>query len=201
MGRSKTPMGRLAQSTGFNPADACTAFLGPPRHMPRRSSTGCPARATSRRPRHATSGRAKIAWPRPCVYSVSNPARFPGHVATWHQTTTVLYQSRAQHIAGRCFEAHPGARPGHRFRYSDRGRALAGRPAAASVGIGAAGSPIEKRRCPLYPRKRTCAVQLGMPLRAKSGHRQHLFNDLICSGKERRRHSEAERLRSLEVDR
>src|SRR5262245_7882014 len=33
--------------------------------------------------------------------------------------------------------------------------------------------------CPLHPRKRTCAMQLGSPLWANSGHRAVLFDHLI----------------------
>src|SRR5262245_46916187 len=60
-----------------------------------------------------------------------------------------------------------------------------------------------KTSCPLYPRKRTCAVQLGMSaLGQKRTHalQQFLFDHLVGAGDQRWRHGDAERSGGHEID-
>ena len=53
---------------------------------------------------------------------------------------------------------------------------------------------------PLYPRKRTCAVQLGMSALGQQRISRYLFDRLIGPGKERRWHGKTEGFHSLEID-
>jgi hypothetical protein len=43
-------------------------------------------------------------------------------------------------------------------------------------------------QCPLYPRKRTCAVQLGMSAKGQKRTSDRLFDHFVCAGEEGRRH-------------
>jgi hypothetical protein len=56
------------------------------------------------------------------------------------------------------------------------------------------------RLCPLYPRKRTFAVQLGMSAWTKSRHSQSLLDDFVSARKKPLRHFKAKRFRRLKVD-
>src|SRR4029453_17519319 len=54
--------------------------------------------------------------------------------------------------------------------------------------------------CPLCPRKRTCAVQLGM---SALGHKQtfrHSFDHLVCTSQHSWRHLKPESLCSFRID-
>ena len=62
-----------------------------------------------------------------------------------------------------------------------------------------------RERCPLYPQKRTCAVQLGMSALGqkrthKSQHRVSLFNYVIGNGKNVWRNGESKRFCGLQID-
>ena len=57
-----------------------------------------------------------------------------------------------------------------------------------------------RERCPLYPRKQTCAVQQRIPLSANSGHWPSLFDHLVGTGEQLRWHCDAECLGGLKID-
>jgi hypothetical protein len=61
-----------------------------------------------------------------------------------------------------------------------------------------------KGSCPLYPQKRTCAVQLEMSAlghkRTHAVQQASLFDYLVGGGEQGGRHCEAQRLCGLEVD-
>jgi hypothetical protein len=67
------------------------------------------------------------------------------------------------------------------------------------------GATFWHQPCPLYPRKRTCAVQLSRCLLcANSGHRNklscRLFDDRVCAGNQARGHDDIEGFRRFEID-
>src|SRR5215472_13493260 len=66
--------------------------------------------------------------------------------------------------------------------------------------IATAKADARNRSCPLYPRKQTCAAQLGMSALGQKRTLQRLVDHLVSGGEQRRRHSEAKRFCSLEVD-
>ena len=71
--------------------------------------------------------------------------------------------------------------------------------------IATAKADIRKRSCPLYPRKRTCAVQPGMSaLGQKRTHtpqqKGSLFDDLVGAGEQMGRNGQTDRLCGLQVD-
>ena len=71
--------------------------------------------------------------------------------------------------------------------------------------IATAKATSRKRSCPLYPRKRTCAVQLGMSaLGQKRTHAPQqtasLFDHFVSAGEQLGWHVDAKRLRGLNVD-
>jgi hypothetical protein len=56
-----------------------------------------------------------------------------------------------------------------------------------------------KRSCPLYPRKRTCVVQLEMPAKGQTRTLGCLFDHLTGAGEQRRWHNETEHFGSLRL--
>src|SRR5262249_29311429 len=54
--------------------------------------------------------------------------------------------------------------------------------------------------CPLYPRKRTCAVQLAMSALGQKRTLPTSLNHLVGGSHQRRRNCEAQRLGGLEID-
>src|SRR5262249_39571697 len=58
-----------------------------------------------------------------------------------------------------------------------------------------------KKRCPLYPRKRTCAVQLAMSALGQQRTLPILLDHIVGAGYQLRRNSETECLGGPEVDR
>src|SRR5262245_31299875 len=58
---------------------------------------------------------------------------------------------------------------------------------------------FRKRSCPLYPQKRTCAVQLGMSAMANSGHPPS-FDHFVSGYQQTGRHTQTKGLRSFEVN-
>src|SRR5262245_11277926 len=55
-------------------------------------------------------------------------------------------------------------------------------------------------QCPLYPQKRTRALQLGMSAMGQKRTSAILFNQFVGAAEHRLRHGDAKRLRGLEVD-
>src|SRR6476660_1186895 len=65
--------------------------------------------------------------------------------------------------------------------------------------IATAKAKFQRRSCPLYPRKRTCAVQLGMAAKGNADNAS-LFDHLVCACEQRWRNCEVQRFRGLKVD-
>src|SRR5262245_60354088 len=65
--------------------------------------------------------------------------------------------------------------------------------------IATAKADIRKRSCPLYPRKRTCAVQPGMSALGQK-RTWMLFDHLVSSSQQRGRNGKAEHFCCLEID-
>ena len=57
-----------------------------------------------------------------------------------------------------------------------------------------------KKSCPLYPQKRTCAVQLGDVRLVPIADMPVLFDHLICSVEQTIWNGEAQRFGGLEID-
>jgi hypothetical protein len=74
------------------------------------------------------------------------------------------------------------------------------KPMSALPPIATAKANSRKRSCPLYPRKRTCAVQLAMSALGQKRTSRPLFDHLVSAILHRLRHGNAERLRGLEVE-
>jgi hypothetical protein len=70
---------------------------------------------------------------------------------------------------------------------------------SALLPIATAKADSRKRSCPLHPRKRTCAVQLGMSAMGQK-RTSRLLDDLIGCGEQRLRNGQAKRLCGLEID-
>src|SRR5215510_10742662 len=66
--------------------------------------------------------------------------------------------------------------------------------------IATAKADIRKRSCPLYTRKRTCALQLQMSALGQKRTSRALFDDLISPRKEFRGHVEPEHSGGLGID-
>jgi hypothetical protein len=66
--------------------------------------------------------------------------------------------------------------------------------------IATAKADICASSCPLYPRKRTCAVQLGMSALGQKRTLLALFDHLVGPREQRWRHSETDRFGRFEID-
>src|SRR5262245_29694816 len=65
--------------------------------------------------------------------------------------------------------------------------------------IATAKADFRERSCPLYSRKRTCAVRSSMSAKGQK-RTLRLLDDLVGRGKQRLRNGQADRLRGLEID-
>jgi hypothetical protein len=66
--------------------------------------------------------------------------------------------------------------------------------------IATAKADISSSSCPLYPRKRTCAVQLVMSALCQKRTLADLFDHLVGAKQYRLRNIEAERLSGVKID-
>src|SRR5262249_24129838 len=73
-------------------------------------------------------------------------------------------------------------------------------PMSALPPIATVNAYSRKGSCPLYPRKRTCAVQLVISALGQKRTSGHSFDYLVGAAEQRHRNGESEGLGSLEID-